>query len=337
MIEMDYVTQRLDDWSGPRPWEMEPKTDTMIKPGTVATNVPDMTRFVEKSTVDANARAIDPDTFAKYDALAERKAVYRRWQDELTDSRDLQVAARLDIIDDEIYKLAAKAETQSGKRAAKTRAEIRRLEAEKNDITTRAGEVLAPDSQRVRAALVADDIKMRDLAPLVSRAYARARQKWTNTEADREAIYKMMRDGRRTVGLTEQETRVLDVVGQALSDKAPILRGASRPDVKLPANNDPTDIAMAVVAADSKIMSDAVENFRSQLTSVLGKADGVEGDNLLYIPGVKEPVDLNTRVFVDNEDGVGGRDVSFRELLQDVQNDKFEVEAIASCSLRKTS
>lgn len=334
VIDMDYVSKQLDDWEGPRPWEMPPKTDTMVLPGQVAgKELPTLDRFVEGAQVDSHARLIDPDTFAKYDELANRKQVYKRWIDELDADRKLNAGAEADVIDQKISTLQQQAEQTGGKRAAKIRKDIAALHAEKAAVYDKVLPGDNADKARVRQQLLRDDEKMRDLAPLVSRAYARARGKWVNTEADRIAVHDMIRQGRTEVGIPPEQKRVADAVEQAMSDKAPILRSATRPDVKAPANASPLDVAAAVAKADGDVISESLDRFRSSLTAILKP----EGDSKVLITGVKDPIDIDqTTVYVPHETGDGGREVTLRELLQEAKDSETELQAVSACSLRKT-
>jgi len=479
VLDLDYATTRLEEWGGERPWGIPPKTDTATTiPRGDFVAMPDMTRFVEKSQIDDIARRVDPDTFRRYDELAQRKQTYRRWLDELSETRDAEIQQRIDAVDQKIFELAAKADETGGKRAAKLRKDIAALEAEKAQIVRESAAKETPDMARVRRSLMQDDIKMRDLAPLVSRAYARAQKKWTNTAADREALVSMMREGRTDYRADPQAQRIADSlpesIPQTLADRAPILRQADKVSGKVARDADAGDVAQAIVAENMKVLDEALDVYRASLDGLLAVAKeevtgfktakgsaytvrggktvrnkaarndpGHEGDSgvkpetekTIYVetnaavlsaaglnglgskgarvaikdgkaslltwnekagrwgvspegknvklfdepavgryplelwkktddvPGYEayakmhagnEITEITTsaditltngqklnldkdKLFVPNEDGTGGREVTVRQLLEENKMDEYEIEAVGTCSLRKTS
>lgn len=338
VLDLDYMTTRLDEWGGERPWEIAPKTDTaMTMPRGDFVNMPDMTRFVEKAQIDEIARRVDPDTFRRYDELAQRKQTYRRWLDELAETRDADIQQRIDVVDGKIYELAAKADETGGKRAAKLRKDIAALEAEKAQIVAESAAKETPDMARVRRSLMQDDIKMRDLAPLVSRAYSRARNKWTNTAADREAVMQMMREGRTDLRTDPQAERIVagaeQAVAETLMDRAPILRQADKVSGKVAKDADAGDIAQAIVAENMKVLDEALDVYRASLDGLIGAEKNGE---VTLANGQKLNLDRD-KLFVPNEEGTGGREVTVRQLLEENKMDEYEIEAVGTCSLRKTS
>ncbi len=338
VLDLDYMTTRLQEWGGERPWEVAPKTDTMTTlPRSDFVAMPDITRMVEQSQVDEIARRVDPDTFRRYDDLAQRKQTYRRWLDELSDTRDADIQARIDAVDDKIFQLAARADEVGGRRAAKLRKDIAALEAEKAQIVAESAAKETPDMARVRRALMVDDEKMRDLAPLVSRAYARAQQKWTNTRADREAVLQMMREGRTDYRPDPQAQRVAndlpEVVPMTLADRAPILQEAHKVAGRVARDADAADVAAAIVAENMKTIDDALDNYRASLDGLIGAEKNGE---ITLANGQKLNLDRD-KIFVPNEEGTGGREISVRQLLEQNKMDEYELEAVGTCSLRKTS
>lgn len=339
VLDLDYVTARLEDWTAERPWEITPKTDTApIRPNSDFVNIPDMDRMVQRAQVDDIARSVDPDTFRKYDALAQRKQTYRRWLDELSEGTDTDIAARIEAVDTQIFDLATRAEETGGKRAAKLRKDIAALEAQKRQIVEEAVGKETPDMARVRRELMLDDERMRDLAPLVSRAYARAENRWRNTDANRQEIAAMMREGRTEFRPDEQAQRVADSmpdeVPQTLADRAPILREADKVQGKVAADADAADIARAIMAEHAKVMDDALETYRASIDGLLAADKNGE----IQLNGQTYKLNLDSdKLFIPQEDGTGGREVTVRELLEQHKTDEYELEAVSSCSLRKTS
>lgn len=333
MLDLDYVEQRLNDWSGARPWELPPKTDTATTLPRGDFIAPDLQRVADQSQIDDLARQIDPDTFRQFDALAQRKETYNRWIDEFSDPTNALLTERLAPLDDKIDSLAVRLQEETGKRAAKLRSDIKALEAEKARIVSESTSNVSPDAQRIRADLMRADEKMRDLAPLVSRAYARARNEWAASADDRKAVVQMIREGRRTLPDVERTEAARIAAGaQALVDQAPVLREAAMVREKLPADADGVDVARAIVAEHSKAMDDALETYRSEIATLMS----LEKDGEIEIGGVKFNLDKDT-VYVPNEKGEGGDQLTIRQLIEQNQNDQFELEAVTSCSLRKIS
>lgn len=336
VLDLDYVTERLDDWNGERPWELAPKTDTApINPRGDFVAMPDMTRLVERAQIDDIARRVDPDTFRLYDELAQRKQTQRRWLDELRATQDADITARIDSVDQQIFELAARAEETGGKRAAKLRKDIAALEATKRQIVEESGVKETPDMARVRRSLMLDDEKMRELAPLVSRAYARAQRKWKNTEADHKNIAAMLREGRTDYRADPQTQALADALPEAvpltLADRAPILQQADKVAGKVARDADAADVAQAIVAENVKELDRALEVYRASLDGLIGS----EKNGEITINGASYKLNLDKdKLFIPNEDGTGGREVSVRELLEQNKMDEYEIEAVSSCSLR---
>lgn len=330
VLDLDYVTQRLDDWGGGEPWAVPPKTDTAIVSPRGDFIAPDVSRVVGRAQVDDLARQVDPETFAKYDALAERKRTYRRWIDELSGENNPALEQRLTELDEKIDGLLASIEGLSGRRAAKARKDIAALRAEKEEAVAAAPQ--SADVARVRQALMKDDEKMRDLAPLVSRAYARARNEWASGADERKAVLDMMRKG--DTKLPDQQAEAARVVDAAksLSDRAPTLREAYKVAGKVADDADAADIASAIVTENIKAMDEALETYRGQLDTLLA----TEKNGEIEVAGQKLNLDRD-KVYMPNEDGVGGRELTIRQLVEENKMDEYEIEAITTCSLRKTS
>ena len=337
VLDLDYMTTRLEDWNGELPWRVPPKTDTAVTLPQSDFIAPDMQRFADRAQVNDLARRIDPETFNKYDALAQRKETYNRWLQELGEKRDADLQARIDELDTRIYALAEKADAATGKRAAKVRKDIQALQAEKEAFIADAAASgkETPDMARVRRALMKDDEKMRDLAPLVSRAYARANQKWANTDADRKAVLDMIRQGRRELPVDETMSRVIDNVSEmTLLDRAPILRQVDKVADVVKKDADSADIAQAIVAENMKALDEAVEQYRSSLDGLIKTDPNGE----IEINGSRVKLNLDKdKIFVPNEEGTGGREITIRQMLEENKMDEYELEAVSTCSLRKTS
>lgn len=333
VLDIDYVETRLNDWNGERPWELPPKTDTATTLPTSDFIAPDMHRVAERSQLDDMARQIDPPVFQQFDAWAQRKQAYATRIEEITGGESPEAMARVSAVEDRIDALMVKLEDATGKRAAKMRKDLQALEAERDAVVAATGDQTRPEVQRFRREMMKADEKMRDLAPLVSRAYARARNKWTNTAEDRKAVLSMIREGRTTMPEVADDAAARIVAGaQALSDQAPILRQAAKVEGKIAADADAIDVARAIVAENVKAMDEALETYRTELDTILG----TEKNGEIEVGGVKFNLDKDT-VYVPNENGDGGNQLTIRQLIEQNKNDEYEIEAVTTCSLRKTS
>ncbi len=226
--------------------------------------------------------------------------------------------------------MKAKAEGQSGRRAAKTRKDILSVEEQKAELIVKSND--SDDVKRMRALVMREDEKMRDLAPLVSRAYARAQQKWNNTEADRLSIRKMMREGKSTLEPSVDEPNFKYRAPSQPVDEAPILKRAGNAETK--PGTVGVDEAIAVVAKETKVKEQALDAFSSRLDDIINSKKGTELD----IPGSDTKLNLDRdKIWVPHEDGTGGREVSIRDLIKDTKRSQDELEAVSLCSPRKTS
>lgn len=333
VLDMDYVEERLNAWDGTNPWELPPKTDTATTLPNSDFIAPDMHRVAEQSQLDDMARQVDPQTFRRYDALAAQKEAYAKRIEELTGGETPEALARVAEVDNKIDALMAKLEDATGKRAAKLRNDLRALNAERETVIAEQTSHMSPDVQRFRREMMKNDEKMRDLTPLVSRAYARARNKWANTEADRAAVISMVREGRTTLPNVEGEQVARIVSGaQSLADRAPILQQSAKVEAKMPADADAVDVARAIVAENVKAMDEALATYRTELDTILG----TERDGEIEVGGMKLNLDKDT-IYVPNENGDGGNQLTIRQLIEQNKNDEYELEAVTTCSLRKTS
>lgn len=339
VLDMDYVATRLNEWEGARPWELAPRTDTALPARTTSDfTAPDMRRFVDKAGVDDLARRIDPETFRLYDKLAQRKQTYRRWIDELDATQQTNVAARLKEVDDKLYALQQRALEAGGKRAAKIRKEMEQLRGTKRGIIEELGKSEAPGVRRVREDLMRTDEKMRDLAPVVSRAYARARSKWESTAAEREAVTRMIQEGGRTLpAITDSEARVLAAVEQSLAERAPILQQSYKVEARMKPDADSADYASAILAENAKVLDEQLDAFRQSLDGILGETS----DGKLRLAGRDTDIDINTEMVPrTTEDGAPVLDangnmqyMTVREMLEQQREAEYDLEAMTKCSI----
>lgn len=118
--------------------------------------------------IHAVAREVAPDTFREYDALTQRRETFRRWLDELRETRDAD--PRIAAVQTEIDSILEKV---NGVEDRLTKRAEARLDALRDQIYE-FRRTDTPDMSRVRADLQKVDYRMRDLAPDVARAYREA-------------------------------------------------------------------------------------------------------------------------------------------------------------------
>lgn len=128
--------------------------------------------------VHAVARSIDPETFTKYDALQTRQQTFRRWIDELRETRDSQAEANaphVQEIQDTIAKINDPDTTPRLRKKYQTRLDD--MSEDYNKFMDDATAKDSADMSSIRKKLQETDYAMRDLAPNVGKAYQVAREK----------------------------------------------------------------------------------------------------------------------------------------------------------------
>lgn len=120
------------------------------------------------------AREIAPDIFREYDALTTRRDTYRRWLDDLAETRQQNAEATAPNAA-EIEDLQNRLQTATGRRAANWQNRLDRLLPERDAYIADQISRDSSDMAQVRQALQENDYRMRDLAEPVSAAYREAR------------------------------------------------------------------------------------------------------------------------------------------------------------------
>lgn len=333
--DLEHVQSRLDDWSGPKPWEIPPPTETRIP---VEGRRPELPKTEVRSpgeTVDDIARRIDPETFRIYDKLVAEKDVSRRSIDDFAAMRNEEVRASVADITAEIDGLKAKLPDATRRLAKKYEERIAVLEKERADKVTAATQGDSPAMIVYREQLMRADEKMRDLAPAVTRAYARAQGKWDVYEAQRREIADMMNEGTFTPGGGKPMSDFLPdnlppVVPRTIADSIPELR------TRLPNPDAPAvDTVRQVMTEQQKVIDDAIASYQKNTASLIQK---VGDEALIEVEGrsIKLHLDKDT-VTVPTLEGTGTRDISIRDLLKETESDNDMLKAVTTCSVGKTS
>lgn len=333
LYDLADATAQLEAWDGGNPAFITPRTTTVTFPGTVQSARLDtdaLTQRAQRSYTEARkyeaARAVDPYTFDRYERMLERRNTYRRWLEELAEGRNADVQATLARMETKIHSLEAKMRAAKGKgNKAKLREQIREVKTDRDALISSSPET--PDIANVRRQLVQLDEQMRDLAPLIGRAYSRSQGRWGETEAELEQVWQAYRDGKTEVRQPVESSLPDYDTALTLTDRAPILRQASRVE---PAATS-AETAQRIVAENAKVMDEAIEAYRVQI----GKLVAVSDEGKLRIDGSEYEFDLDAdTMFIPHEDGTGGREVTMREFLEQNKRAEEELEAVSTCSVR---
>lgn len=328
-LDLADAARQLDSWDAPHPNFVRPKTDTapFQAPGTTARV--DTEAAVSNNRVYQQAREFDPRAFEQYDKLLERRNTYRRWIDELAEGRQEAISQALDGIEVRIGQLEQQRRTTPGKNAkARIRNQIREAEADREQLLRTSQTRESSEIAQVRSDLVRNDEKMRDIAPLLGRAYAHARGRWDSTDAELDAIWQGYVNGRAEPDLPPQQITYDEAL--QLTDQVPILREAA----KVEPGRSITETAQRIAQVDRTTFEAALDNYRAELDQILNQAD----DNTLQVDGSDFAFDLDRdRIDVPVEGGEGSRSITIREMLEEHQRLEQELEAVSTCSLPNRS
>lgn len=221
--------------------------------------------------------------------------------------------------------------------------------------TTQIGSEVDPAAPMSRVEMKVsgggNEAKRAELEPLIDRAYARARAAWTNSNLEREAIKTMIREGNRTVQpATDSEAFVAAAIArQDITETIPVLQ--QRPEGMKP-DSDAADVQMRVYEERNKATEDAAAVFQADAKRLLVQAEKLDemtpeqkraatmerepGElppDQFMVPGYKEPMSLNERIEVADDDG-NISSITVRELLQRQADADEDLRAVSSCSLR---
>lgn len=357
--DLEHFTTQLDDFQGPKPWEVPPRTDTATAPYPTTARIDQpFQRFVDNlDTVDDLARKADPETFRIFDKLADTSARLRGWLDDLNSGRTASAEAAVKELDAEIARTEARLAKASPKNRSRLEAQLDELRSQRQERLSAVNGVDTPDQQTIRQRLMTLDEQMRDLAPAVSRAVAQAEGEWrvTGPSTDTLRILKDLETRaaspfraerftpeptvERQIGTTVDLTGALDATPvpsrplvRSIAEELPVLN--SRPDVtaSLPPNADAADKLSAIVAAESKIVETQLDEFRSGVARFMEAEDG----KLTFPNGRQLDLDRDF-ILVPTADGEGSKKVSLRSFLKDVADDEEAFRAVGTCSIAKTS
>lgn len=345
--DMDEVSTRLDSWdNGERPSDMVPRTDTAIpdeyKGGFTFSDDINTRAALGRLTVDELARRADPDAFRIYDALAAKIETIRNalsdgkpdtadWARQITEANN-----KVSELTDQIGNRKLKPKERAA--LVKQRDEAMAL---RDEVSQKPRTNDTPRQSEMRDMLQQMDHKMRDMAPVISRAYARARGQF-HPDTNTAGAVKRMVEGRGTK-LSETDARALVDAAETKFNDPRARAGVDAPPgaaavAEGPTNSrvDPNDLspdkpyveaATKVVEKDAKTASETLESFRATLDSLLNdkKAKTVTIGNHTF--------NLSDELEHVNVDGEGSRKVTVRELLDEIRMADEEAKAVHTCSI----
>lgn len=324
MDDMASAHMELSSWSGPAPWELTPPTSTALPRDIDLSGGSPVRALSEGETLDEIARRVDPDAFRAYDKLVKQKAAHSNI---VQTFHQAEMKANAERIDNEIAQL------RSQKATPEIEQRIAALEAQKSEpipVSVEPGDV-----SKARAAQIATDTRIEKLTPTIERAYARAQNKWNLYEGQRAQIREMIKSGGSTLPPFALQEK--------FPEPAPVIRTPAEDIPEM--NNIPVDATIRPeqfkTAADyvqrvqqenKRIADEAIEGYRASVSKLLKP----EGDSMtLKVDGAKYELHLDKdKIAVPNENGEGFKEVSVRQLLEDVDEGNKLLEAVSTCSVR---
>lgn len=327
VADLNEMTDALDKWDAPPAAFVKPRTDAATYTADVANPRVDVSAAVGNNRLYQAARAADEPAFTRYEKLLERKETFRRWIDELSRGRAQDVDETLEKIDTRIASLEARFRSVQGiKNKTNIKAEIAEARADKAKLLEAAKTKETPDIAVVRKELAKADEQMRDLAPLIGRAYAKARGEWAPDTELMDEVWNAYKAGRTEVNAPAKDTLPDYDTAVALADRSPVMQRA-RPDQT---GATSADTAMRVLADEAKVFDEGLEAFRQTMKNALGEA----ADNSLTVGNHK--FSLDDRIHIELDDGTA-KEMSVREMLEQNRNSETELEAITTCSMPRRS
>lgn len=333
--DLNYAMRHMEDWGGAKPWELPPNTDTM-RVETNPTPKFDAGDIIGRGgeTVDQIARRLDPETFRIYDNLAQKKQSLREqiygekgWEH----YKGKDIESKLADIDDEIDRLNEKIDNSTRRMSKKYQERIAELQTERQARFEELNAQELPGQQLTRGNLMFLDEKMRDMAPVVSRAYARAQKKWDVYEEQREAIRKQMRNGDELTLHNLPTDKGQDAALPAWDDISRYVPTNARPVDGKVDTGPALDRVHTATDENTKIVDEAVESYRSTVASVLKD----EKAETLTING--KELHLNESLKIEDPETGDVRTLTVRQMLEETEQDNLVMKAITTCSISKTS
>lgn len=282
-------------------------------------------------TVDQIARRIDPETFRMYDKLAREIEQMRSNLQQAVHFKNVEDTAALRTFDDAIAVETRKLQNANPRKAKIYQERIRELTAQRASEEARLLALDDVSSANYRQSVMKIDEKMRDLAPAVSRAYARARGKWAAYDEQRAQIEDMMQQGSRTLppDVPDADAKIIDRAEAEFNkptvvDYAPELQGAAKNE-----GEDFIDVSKRVNESVDKMRDAELDAMEAAIPRLLKDETGEE---VIEVEGVGT-VPLSRELVVDVDGDGTARKMTVREYLKTVQESSDELAALMTCSV----
>lgn len=330
VADLGDMTRQLVDWTGGSPAAIGARTANVTLPGEARLPRADgIQAAVDNARLYQLAKEADPEAFRQYEQLIERRNTYRRWVEELAQGRDADVQQTMRNMEARLHALEARHRTTQGKtNKLRIREQIAEIKKDREALIAASQVRETPDIAQVRRELVKVDGKMQEIAPLIGRAYSRARGRWGETAEELDAVWEAYREGRGQPEMPPNQVLPdYDTAMMSLADRAPIMRQASKVEPRATS----ADTARAIVAENAKVIDDALTVYRDEVKRLVDVAP----NGKLKIEGREYEFDLDRdTMFVPHDKGTGGREVTMREYLAEVRRAEDELEAVSVCSTR---
>lgn len=334
-----HVAQNLEDWQGPRPWEVPPTTASRLPqpgepvPARIEPNAPG-------ETVDEIARRIDPDTFKLYDKTRENLARNSTMLSQTVNAKGVEPAKALaeatNLVDELTHKLDEVKNRGAIKPVVKTAENelAKAKEARDTLYAQHTGEDLHSAQRSLRQREDAHQ-QLLQLGPSINRAYARARGEWNLHDAQRQQIEEMLKTAGPTLppagpSIVDKAEAAARVSAEPLRDVVPELNS---PGVEQKIGEPAVGAVKRVQTEDAKAAEKVTEAFVAAVPRML-KAEGDKAK--ITIDGINHTLSLSDEIFVTGEDGLA-RKMTLRDVLKSVQEDQEVLQAVTSCSVGLTS
>lgn len=352
MADMLHVRTALNDFAGPNPWEIPPPSYTRVPKD--ARKLPDAMTASRGETVDQIARRLDPDTFRVYDKYTQQKNEIRAEVEAGKLSRSAALEAEAKPLTDEIASLRERMSKVSKRNQKKYASRVAELEQQQRSMLNGPISSADADVNAARLRLQDVDVRMRDMAPAVSRAYARARQKWTVYDEQASQIDAMIAEGRTELPPVVDFGKAEEILlsPRTLGDRVPEL---SSPNTKpIAQGTDAVDEIKRVNTETAKMLDAQLDQFQQVYkvydatldTKPKGEAKPAPNKtdeaaepppDEIEVQGFDTPLHIDEdRVQWVRDDGTVA-DLSVRELMEELNENQQVLKAITSCSVVKTS
>jgi predicted nucleic acid-binding Zn-ribbon protein len=355
VLDFEHVSQQLEAWDGPTPNNLRPPTDVRLPwegptPGEPLTNVRIKSTLGVGETLDEVARRLDPQAFNIYDKLIEReKQVRGILAKEDTPQAQALTAARSTIdvaLETATARLAA---AKTVKQQAKIQEEITALRAQAAQMaparpTAILHEHVSSGVVGRRAELQRLETSINELRPTITRAYARAQDKWHVYEDQRAQIQAMMDARAKTLEAPRNIEGTIEGASKAFRQTDPALLAPDtsaamarvnslmddpRIAARVPDDADAADVLTISIDENLKIIDEALEAFTKSTADLLAQAKGSE----IFLQGVDVPLNLdgNTIHVVDAITGET-KQLTVRDFLAEIQKDSDALAAVNVCA-----